>query len=56
MRGGGADPGPLPLLLHQLRETGVIDRKPALGEQLFGQVVGEAVGVVQLEGIGGVDP
>ena len=56
VRGGGADPGPLSLLLHQLLEAGVIDREPALGEQLLGQVVGEAVGVVQLEGVGGVDP
>ena len=30
--------------------------RPSLGQQLLGQVVGEAVGVVQLEGVGGVDP
>ena len=34
----------------------VVDREALLGEQLLGQVVGEAVGVVQLEGVGGVDP
>ncbi len=56
MRGGGADAGTLALLLHQLLEAAVVDREALLGEQLLGQVVGEAVGVVQLEGIGRVDP
>ena len=44
------------LLLHQLLEALVVDREALLGEQLLGQVVGEAVGVVQLEGVRGVDP
>ena len=56
VRGGGADPSALALLLHQLLEAPVVDREALLGEQLLGQVVGEAVGVVQLEGVGGVDP
>ena len=54
--GGGADAGALALLLHQLLEAAVVDREALLGQQLLGQVVGEAVGVVQLEGVGGVDP
>ena len=56
MRSRGAYPGSLALLLHQLLEARVVDREPLLGEQLLGQVVGEAVGVVELEGVGGVDP
>ena len=44
------------LLLHQLLEALVVDREPLLGEQLLGQVVGEAVGVVELEGVLRVDP
>ncbi len=56
VRGGRAGAGPLALLLHQLLEAAVVDREALLGEQLLGQVVGEAVGVVQLEGVGGVDP
>ena len=56
VRGGGAGAGPLALLLHQLLEAAVVDREALLGEQLLGQVVGEAVGVVELEGVRGVDP
>ena len=48
--------GPLALLLHQLLESLVVDAEPALGDQLAGQVVGEAVGVVELEGVLGGDP
>src|SRR5438128_7566963 len=47
---------PLSLLVHQLVEAGVVDCEPLLLEQLLGQVVGEAVGVVKLEGILGGDP
>ena len=54
--GRGADTGTLALLLHQLLEAGVVDREAALGKQLLGQVVREAVGVVELEGLGRVDP
>ena len=56
VRGGGAAAGPLALLLHQLLEAAVVDREALLGEQLLGQVVGEAEGVVELEGVLGVDP
>ena len=56
VRGGGADPRPLALLLHQLLEALVVDREALLGEQLLGQVVGEAIGVVELEGVLGIDP
>ena len=54
--GLGASSRPHPLLLHQGLEAGVVHGQPLLGEQLLGQVVGKAVGVVQLEGVGGVDP
>ena len=52
----GAGPGALALLVHQRLEALVVDREALLGEQLLGQVVGEAVGVVELEGVLGVDP
>ena len=42
--------------LHQLLEALVVHRQALLGEQLLGQLVGEAVGVVQLEGVLGGDP
>ena len=51
-----AHPGAGALLLHQLLEALVVDREALLGEQLLRQVVGEAVGVVQPERVGGVDP
>ena len=38
--------GPLPLLLHQLAEALLVHGHPPLGENLLGQVQGEAVGVV----------
>ena len=56
VRGGGAAARPLALFLHQLLEAAVVDREALLGEQLLGQVVGEAEGVVELEGVLGVDP
>ena len=56
VRGGGPHPGARALLLHQLLEALVVDREALLGEQLLGQVVGEAVGVVEPEGVLGVDP
>ncbi len=54
--GGGTGAGPLALLLHQLLEAGVVDRQALVSQQLLRQVVGEAIGVVQFEGVGGVDP
>ena len=54
--GGRPHPGARALLLHQLLEALVVDRESLLGEQLLGQVVREAVGVVQLEGVLRVDP
>ena len=54
--GGRAGPRTLALLLHQLLEAAVVDREAPLSDQLLGQVVGKAEGVVQLEGIGRVDP
>ena len=56
VRGRGPHPGARPLLLHQLLEALVVDREALLGEQLLGQVVREAVGVVELEGVLRVDP
>ena len=56
VRGGGSHPRPGALLLHQLLEALVVHREPLLGEQLLGEVVGESVGVVQLEGFLRVDP
>ena len=56
VRGRGSHPGARALLLHQLLEALVVYREPLLGEQLLGQVVGEAVGVVELEGVLRVDP
>ena len=56
VRGRRPGAGAGPLFLHQLGEAVVIDRQALLGEQLLGQVVREAVGVVQLEGVFGVDP
>jgi hypothetical protein len=55
---GGRRPhaGAAALLVHQLLEALVVHREALLGEQLLGQVVGEAVGVVQLECILRVDP
>jgi hypothetical protein len=52
----GAGPGALPLLLHQRLEPGVVDRQTLLGEKLLREVVRKAVGVVELERIGRVDP
>ena len=45
-------PGPLALLLHELAEALLIQGHPLLGHHLHGQVHGEAVGVVELEGVG----
>ncbi len=53
---GAAGAGALALRLHQRLEALVVDRETLLGEQLLRQVVGEAVGVVQAEGVLGVDP
>ena len=44
--------GPLLLLLHQLLEALLVHGHALLGHHLHGQVDGEAVGVVQLEGVG----
>ena len=46
-----AAPRHLARLLHQLLEALVVDRQALLGEQLLGHLVGEAVGVVQAEGV-----
>ncbi len=48
--------GGLARAVHQLGEALVVHRQALLGEQLLGQLVGEAVGVVQLEGVLGRDP
>jgi hypothetical protein len=56
MGGRRSHPGPRPLLLHQLLEALVVDGEALLRQQLLGQVVREAVGVVELEGVGSVDP
>ena len=52
------DPHPRarPLLLHQLLEALVVDRESLFGQQLPGQVVRKAVGVVEPEGVLRVDP
>ena len=42
--------------LHQLLEALVVNRQALLGEQLLGHLVGEAEGVVELEGVLGGDP
>jgi hypothetical protein len=52
----GAGPGSFALLLHQRLEAGVVHRQSLFGEQLPREVIREAVGVVQLEGVLGVDP
>ena len=46
----------LALLIHQGLEALVVDGEALFGEQLLGQVVREAVGVVQAKGVLGVDP
>jgi hypothetical protein len=57
-RGGGRLPAARHLagLLHQLLEALVVHRQALLGEQLPRHLVGEPVGVVQLEGVLGRDP
>ena len=47
---------PLALLLHQLVEAGVVDGEALFLEELPGEVVGKAKGVVKLEGVLGGDP
>ena len=59
--GAGSRPRPagardLARALHQLLEALVVYRQPGLGEQLLGHLVGEAVGVVELEGVVGGNP
>ena len=48
--------GALALFVHQCLEALVVDAETALGDELAGQVVGESIGVVELEGILGGDP
>jgi hypothetical protein len=43
-------------LLHQLLEALVVNRQALLGKQLLGHLVGEAVGVVEAEGVLGRNP
>jgi hypothetical protein len=47
---------PRALFVHQRLEALVVDRQALLGQELLGQVVREAVGVMEAEGILGVDP
>ena len=56
VRGRGPHPGARALLLHQLLEALVVDGEALLGQQLLGQVVREAVGVVEPERVLCVDP
>ena len=51
-----AAPGAAALGVHQFFEALVVDLETALADHLLGQVVREAEGVVELEGVGGRDP
>ena len=57
-RGGvrAAAAGDLARLLHELLEALVVDGQPLFRQQLLGHLVGEAVGVVEAEGVAGGDP
>ena len=52
----GRRAGPRPLCVHQCLEALGVDAEAALGHQFAGEVEGEAVGVVQLEGVGRGNP
>ena len=55
--GSGVGAGPVPLLLHETAEFRLVHREPLLGGHLQGEVDGEAVGVVEGEGVlAGDDP
>ena len=47
-----AGPGLLPLLFHQRLEGILIHAHPLVGGHFLGQIQGEAVGVMELEGVG----
>src|SRR5205807_10331227 len=52
----GPAAGDLARALHQLLEALVVHREALLGQELLRELVGEAVGVVQTEGVVRVDP